>query len=75
MNPKDIKIDKHIPVPQRHKRGMGVIAQTMEIGDSFAVSAEEANSIRSSIGYYGKRLGREFTVQKYKDGYRCWRIR
>lgn len=43
----------------------------MEIGDSFECHSMHSGVVGANKKYYPKR----FSVRKYKDGYRCWRVK
>ncbi len=69
----DIKIEKGVARPRvggRKKYPFG----DMEVDDSFAVPVEISNHVRAAASYYGIRNGKKFSVCKYGDAYRCWRI-
>jgi hypothetical protein len=76
-----VKIDKSIPIPQaKYDRIVRYPVATkwpfaeMEVGDSFQVSADERQTVMSTITYYRKfHTDVKFTVRKYGKAYRCWR--
>lgn len=69
----DYTIEKDIPYPESSKKAKYPF-QEMEIGDSFAVEKEKRNTILTSSQYWGMKLQRKFSVKRYGEAYRCWRI-
>lgn len=69
-----IKIEKGIPLPS--KRGVEFnnasnILQSMEVGDSFLCSVQEANTFRAMAPRYGMKV----TGRTQEDGsVRVWRV-
>ena len=72
-----IPIDRNVPVPERAgQRGPTEKYpwSQMEVGDSFVVGAERANTVRGCYVGAGKRLGRKFATRMGSEGLRVWRI-
>jgi hypothetical protein len=46
----------------------------MEVLDSFFIPKEFVIEARRAVGYHGRRNGKIFSIKKYEDGYRCWRV-
>lgn len=68
----NIKIDKDIPLPPRGRR---LPLDQLDIGDSFLIPAGMSHAyVRQLIQNAQKRLSRNFSLRRTKDGYRCWRI-
>lgn len=69
-------IDSNIPVPKKGPYGamLRYPFPNMSIGDSFRVENSQELSCRTAGCAYGKRHNMKFTVRKYEDAYRCWRI-
>jgi hypothetical protein len=67
----EFKIEKNIEPPKRHKYPFA----NMAIGDSFKFRLEHLLRIRNAASLYGKRTNKKFTVQRYIDSGRCWRIK
>ncbi len=79
MEPSNVKIEKGIPVPDKHftKRKYDVIFDQMEIGDSFVVENEVERQRIVAYCYAGrhKKLGERYCSRKVGDNqYRVWRI-
>lgn len=69
------KIEKNIPRPitasvVRNRYEFG----KMEVDDSFYIEPEDVLLVRPAATWYGVRNGMKFSIRKWKDGYRCWRI-
>lgn len=69
-------LEKNIPKPKKTTAGRVPIYPLgeMEVGDSFRVSEEKCITVRVAASIHGKKYGKKFTVRKYEDAYRCWRI-
>ncbi len=72
------KIESGIPKPSFDRVKMHFPLDRMEVGDSFAVPADECNIARAAISnYQGRRYtaGRpvSFSLLKVDGGYRLWR--
>jgi len=47
----------------------------MQVGDSFLVlDADWIKNLRSAAYMYGRRHGVKFTIRKYGEGWRLWRV-
>lgn len=71
-----MKFDKNIPLPVRRNMGEKTrreILMEMEVGDSFRVEPEKMKRWSAAITRYSEN-GKKFTVRKYEDAYRLWRI-
>jgi hypothetical protein len=74
-----MEIERDIPITDM--RGMGRTPlrpckypwPDMEIGDSFQADVPP-DTLRASASKWGRAHGRKFTVRKYGDGSRAWRI-
>ena len=67
-----IKIDKEIPIPgPRYKYPFS----EMDVGDSIAISAADANSMRSSAKYHSEKTGKKFISRTDGDKVRLWRVK
>lgn len=66
-----VKIEKGIPIPK--KGGKKEILLSMEAGDSFRVERAESVAWKSSANNYSDE-NRKFSVRRYGDAYRLWRI-
>lgn len=70
----DFKIEQGIPVPLGDARSRYPF-QSMNVGDSFALTPQQVRSARNSMHAYAKRSGTRFTLREVGDGvWRCWRI-
>jgi hypothetical protein len=69
-----IEIEKNIPIPQMVGKNIYPLNK-MEIGDSFKVSQEEGEKLRSAASQYGRRNKKKFSILRFEGGYRCWRVR
>ena len=71
-----IQVTSDIPVPAPRATHQSYPWTTMEVGDSFAVSAERAHSVRvnASAWVRNNKSTMRFTVRRHGDAYRCWRI-
>lgn len=69
-----MKIDKNIPIPPAHKRGIFFdLGRKMEVGDSVLVKDfSQAQALGNSV----RREGGKVSHRKDKDGngYRVWRV-
>jgi hypothetical protein len=72
----DMKIDRHIPVPPEADARQRYPFPDMKIGDSFLVlEADWIKNLRSAAYMYAKRHpGVRFTIRKYGEGWRLWRV-
>ena len=72
----DMKIESHIPVPSEQSSRAVYPFPDMRVGDSFLVlEADWIKNLRSAAYMYAKRHpGVKFTVRKYGEGWRLWRI-
>ena len=68
-----IRIAKAIKMPETRGGGRPIIYpwSEMEIGDSFECRFPFAAAYSASLRLTPKK----FSVRKYGDGYRCWRIK
>lgn len=67
----EFRIEGGVEVPGRVAYPLG----EMEVGDSFVVSGELEESIRSASWQYGRRHGRRYAVRRDARGLlRCWRV-
>ncbi len=64
------KIDKNIPLSATDKYPFS----EMEVGDSFAVSIDDEGKVRSASQNHGRKHGKKFSIRKFENAYRCWRI-
>lgn len=77
-----IAIDKRVPIPDQNRRTRKYPFNDMEVDDSFFVGChftdvrKIANSVSSAaIVYAKKNKGTKFTVRRFKEGVRCWRVK
>jgi hypothetical protein len=72
----DMKIESHIPAPSPESARAVYPFPSMNVGDSFLVlEADWIKNLRSAAYMYAKRHpGVRFTVRKYGEGWRLWRI-
>ncbi len=70
------RIEKGIPMPTSGKGISMFPFMDMEIGDSFAVSAEFGKKLKSAAYLFSKREGIRLTCRSLPDGtVRCWRVK
>lgn len=69
-----IHIDKNVPQPVPYHRSSIYPLEHMLIGDSFYVDVYRHKATSVACSVQGKKLGRTFTVRKWGDGYRVWRV-
>lgn len=69
----EIKIEKGVPVPSPPMRAKYPF-KDMEVGDSFFVSSEYIDKVRSSAASYARAHGMKFTTRQEGDGLRVWRV-
>ena len=72
-----MRIERGVPISQRHKR-QGFPFEDLLPGDSVLLpvkDAAETHDIRMAVGYL-KRVGKgEYVTRKAEGGLRVWRIR
>lgn len=70
-----MKIDQNIPLPLEHSRAIYPFPD-MKLGDSFMVlDATWVKNLRSAAYMYSRRHpGVRFTVRRYNEGWRLWRV-
>ena len=62
-------VESGVPVPNKFP------FKEMKVGDSFAIPAHiRRTTVQVAALRYGRTQGARFTVRKFGDGYRCWRI-
>ena len=72
----DYELRSDIPVPRKPVGGRAKYPfWDMAVGDSFAVSADELKRVQTAASQFGRRHDQRFTVQQYRGGYRCWRVK
>lgn len=72
--PEEFAIEKGIPKPIAHGSQLFPFPD-MEVGDSFAFPSTLDNRVRTAACNWGKTHGgKKFSVRKYGNGHRCWRI-
>ncbi len=59
-----IKIDKGIPITGAQHGNIKYPFDSLEVGDSFAVTVEECPHMRSGLSRRGKELGAKFTSRR-----------
>jgi hypothetical protein len=75
MAQQEYKVETGIPVPTFQSRHQWPL-DTMKVGQSFALTADEVNGLRMAVSQRHKRKkgnGR-YTIRKQAVGYRCWRV-
>ncbi len=77
MNEK-FKIESGVPMPTRTggRRCVYPLGK-MSVGDSFLLSKDDLDRVRTAVSYYGKRNHKKFSIRKVDPvtkEYRCWRI-
>lgn len=72
----DMNIENHIPVPGPESARSVYPFPKMKVGDSFLVlEADWVRNLRSAAYMYAKRHpGVRFTIRKYGEGWRLWRV-
>ncbi len=70
-----MRIEKHVPLPDDRQRQVYPFPD-MAVGDSFLVlDADWIKNMRSAAYMYAKRHpGVRFTIRKYGEGWRLWRV-
>lgn len=76
------KVEKNIPLPARqirrfHRTSKYPFAR-MKVGDSFAIKGGDraAMAVRQAVhGYQRKAKGQKFSVRRFEESYRCWRLK
>ncbi len=74
-----LKIDKGIPLPQRHRSNPSLpsadFLDQMEVGDSFCIENVKQNSISACISNYSKIAKKKFKGTEETPGrFRYWRV-
>jgi len=71
-----MKIEKGIKIPVTYDQYSKYPFRDMEVGDSFKLDKDtNLPAIRASATHYGKRNGgKKFSIRKFENGYRCWRV-
>lgn len=69
-----MKIDKGIPQLPPIERTKWPF-QDMEVGDSFWVPFELFSRIQCAATRAGQRHGKLFSVRRFENGFRCWRLK
>ena len=64
------EVEKDVPMTPRRKYPF----DDMGVGDSFFLPVADREKINSAARYYGKREDKKFSIKKFDNGYRCWRI-
>lgn len=69
-----VKIDKHIPFPEKRDRPTEYPWSDMQVGDSFAHLKYISNA-QADASYYSNKLGKVFKARRDPRGIvRVWRI-
>jgi hypothetical protein len=71
---KSFKIESNIPYP-RNQISWVDLFQKMKVGDSFSISLDRKFALSAMITYHHRKNKQRFSMLKYKNGYRCWRIK
>lgn len=71
-----MKLENHIPVPGPQAARERYPFPQMQVGDSFLIlEADWIKNLRSAAYMYSRRHpGVKFTVRRYGEGWRLWRI-
>jgi len=71
-----MKIEAHIPVPGPQAARQVYPFPDMRVGESFLVlEADWIKNLRSAAYMYARRHpGVRFTIRKYGEGWRLWRV-
>ncbi len=70
----EFKIEKNVPMPPRQVRAMDERFESMDVGDSFAITAARIGPVKSAVySFHKKNTGRRFALRKVEDLFRCWR--
>jgi hypothetical protein len=69
------KVDRDVPIPAFIEGGRKYPFNTMNVGDSFAVSALARPAVITASVTYARKHGVKFTTRKDGSGYRIWRIK
>lgn len=67
----EFKIEKNVPMKKTAKYPFG----DMKVGDSFLATVPNRLSFASAALSFGKANQMKFSIKKYGDGFRCWRIK
>lgn len=72
-----MKIDEGIPQPNSRQKGpqSRYPFSRMEVGDSFLVEGVEGYKVRNAASRWGRANGKQLTVSRMVNGYRCWRVK
>lgn len=71
----EFKIEKGKPLPRRRNHASKYPWEKMKVGDSFAVTGRDGNSVRASASLAGIRMRMKFSVSYEGEGYRVWRVK
>lgn len=73
----EYKIDKGVPYPKKRKPTSRFPFQDMEVGDSFFLTKDDANTVRAVASIFARRHGITLTVRNTTEqgveGKRVWR--
>jgi hypothetical protein len=68
------KVVKNIKIPERTYAQRDFPFDEMQVGDSFEVPAEAVASARQLVSRFARKTGRKFSVRRYMNSHRCWRV-
>lgn len=73
-NGKTFRVESGITPPTRHTNQRYPFTE-MEVGQSFFILDREMVRPVSTAAYnYAKVNNKKFSIRKYGDGHRCWRV-
>lgn len=70
------KIESNVPIPGIGKTRLNYPFNVMQVGDSFSVPVDKANSMRNCAFHYQRTHGHKFITRRNRAGthVRVWRI-
>ena len=74
------KVERNVPITPQATGRPAIRASLypfaeLNVGDSFAVTTNNPQKIRSAAHHWGKTLGRVFQTRLTDEGIRCWRVK
>lgn len=71
-----IKIERGIQIPAVYGQYSKYPFGQMRVGDSFQIP-DDQQAVRQAASQYARRHNKamKFSVRKYEDHYRCWRVK
>jgi hypothetical protein len=65
------KLSENVPLPPPRKK---YPLSEMVVGQSFFVSLADVWRVRAATQYEQATKGSKFSVRRYENGFRCWRV-